>query len=904
MEASTGPPRLPTPPTQPNTEILKQKLLRKGVYPTPKIIHTLRKKQLQKSLRKSKRHQSQSQSQSHSQPLAQSQAQSIAEEAHFQTLKTEYRNFTKAFDSTTEGKNGVPMIGKPWERLERVGLRELASASKEHAAHKLKSEHLRELSEILEKERDQFRWLLDDDIELEEGWLEKERRSQAPLKRRRDEGEEIRFLVDKLSDTNLNVRDWKFSKMMKQCGLQFTEGQLLKIVGGLGDKGQWKHAISVVEWVYNLKEHTHYKSRFVYTKLLAVLGKARRPLEAIQIFDLMRGDCQIYPDMAAYHSIAVTLGQAGLLKELMNIIECMKQKPSRKLKNMRHKNWDPVLLPDVVVFNAILNACVPSHQWKGVSWVFEQLRKSGLRPNGATHGLAMEVMLQSGKYDLVHEFFGKMRRSGEAPKARTYKVLVKAFWEEGKVNEAVRAVRDMEQRGVVGTASVYYELACCLCNNGRWQEAMEEVEKLKKLPLTKPLEVTFTGMIMSSRDGGHVSDCISIFEHIKDQFAPNVGIINAMLKIYGRNDMFSKAKELFEVLKRYISVSNTCLNGCGSSLSPDAYTYNTMLEACTIAHQWEYFEYVYKEMALSGHQLDQSKNATLLVEASRAGKWHLLEHAFDTMLEAGEIPPPLFFTELLCQAAVRHDYERVISMVGAMAHAPFQVSEKQWRDIFEKNGDRIGSDSLKKLLEALCSSDLSKEATVSNLLKSLLSLCSSDNLKGISSSVTSGDSSVDESSLNVDDGRLHCDGRANAQSVSANILSPCNNLYADGETSDTFYDGQTSNGREDDSDSEMTSRFSNYVCDGNGKSSLFTNLEDLADDLASDGSADCCDDRLSNHVEDGRFDDVGEEEHDNPTNSDTQEFDLPSAHEILGTWKESRRKDGVFFPIRYSGKLT
>lgn len=39
----------------------------------------------------------------------------------------------------------------------------------------------------------------------------------------------------------------------------------------------------------------------------------------------------------------------------------------------------------------VLNACVPTQQWKGVSWVFEQLRKCGLKPNGATYGLAMEV---------------------------------------------------------------------------------------------------------------------------------------------------------------------------------------------------------------------------------------------------------------------------------------------------------------------------------------------------------------------------------------------------------------------------------------------------------------------------------------------------------------------------------
>lgn len=61
--------------------------------------------------------------------------------------------------------------------------------------------------------------------------------------------------------------------------------------------------------------------------------------------------------MAAYHSVSVTLGQAGLLKELIKIIDCMKEKP-KKIKNMRRKNWDPVLLPDIVVYNAVGDQCI------------------------------------------------------------------------------------------------------------------------------------------------------------------------------------------------------------------------------------------------------------------------------------------------------------------------------------------------------------------------------------------------------------------------------------------------------------------------------------------------------------------------------------------------------------------
>lgn len=57
--------------------------------------------------------------------------------------------------------------------------------------------------------------------------------------------------------------------------------------------------------------------------------------------------------MAAYHSIAVTLGQAGRLRDLIKVTERMRETPSKKVKHMRNKNWDPTLEPDIVVYNAV-----------------------------------------------------------------------------------------------------------------------------------------------------------------------------------------------------------------------------------------------------------------------------------------------------------------------------------------------------------------------------------------------------------------------------------------------------------------------------------------------------------------------------------------------------------------------
>lgn len=46
----------------------------------------------------------------------------------------------------------------------------------------------------------------------------------------------------------------------------------------------------------------------------------------------MRGARHIYLDMAIYHSVDAILDRAGLLKELLNIIEYMRQQSPKRMK--------------------------------------------------------------------------------------------------------------------------------------------------------------------------------------------------------------------------------------------------------------------------------------------------------------------------------------------------------------------------------------------------------------------------------------------------------------------------------------------------------------------------------------------------------------------------------------------
>lgn len=510
-------------------------------------------------------------------------------------------------------------------------------------------------------------------------------------------------------------------------------------------------------------------------------------------------------------------------------------------------------------------------------------------------------MLQSGKYGLVHEYFEKMRKSGQTPKALTYKVLVRAFSGEGKVNEAVEVVRDMEQRGVVGASSVYYELACCLCSNGMWEDAMLEVEKMKKLSYTRSLEVAFTGMILSSMKAGYIKDCISIFEHMKTHCSPNIGTLNIMLKVYGHNDMFSKAKELFEEIKKGNSDSSPSSDGGTTFLVPDEYTYNSMLEASASALQWEYFEYVYKEMVLSGYQLEQHKHASLLLEASKAGKWHLLEHAFDAILESGEIPNSMYFTEMVLQAIARHDYERAVTLVNTTALAPFQVSEEQWKDLFEKNGERISQDNLDKLLCALENCNVKSEATVVNLSRALQCLCESGPSRDLATSTSFGSKLMEKSRLDGNEEISFSKEETKPRHYEELIIDDDDDsdekpLLDSSDVSFGVSSVVPSSSSTDIIGAEMISGTSKNGFHEDGKTNWPNGKFGFAENEVADDSSDPFPSKLSRISSTENCEDIDEMELEALLGGfgDSDESNLPSAYEVLEVWKERRKKDGMF----------
>ncbi|CAN1226345.1 Pentatricopeptide repeat-containing protein At1g30610, chloroplastic [Linum grandiflorum] len=462
-------------------------------------------------------------------------------------------------------------------------------------------------------------------------------------------------------------------------------------------------------------------SWFIYTTALHVLGKARRPVEALNLFYSMQKRVSTYPDLVAYHSIAVTLGQAGYMKELFDVIDSMQSAPKKKNKEGFLETWDPRLEPDVVVYNAVLNACVRRKQWEGAFWVLQQLKGKKQKPSTATYGLVMEVMFVCEKYNLVHEFFRKLKKAC-IPDALAYRVLVNTLSKESKPDEAVLAVQEMESRGIVGSAALYYDLARCHCSAGRCEEALAQVDKICRVA-NKPLVVTYTGLIQACLEAGRTEDATYIFNHMKQFCSPNLVTCNILLKGYLDHGRFEEARSLFDNMLDYSTQLDNTVR-----VVPDIYSFNTMLEACVSEQRWDDFGHVYETMLQHGHHFNAKRHVRFILEAARGGKEEVVEITWKHLARFGRVPPPPIIKERFCRMLAERDCDSALECVAAAAtdheESP-AFNRTAWSNLLKDNSHRFSRETVIQLLHKakLLVSGNDDDVVANSLLNTLVTVC-------------------------------------------------------------------------------------------------------------------------------------------------------------------------------------
>ncbi|XP_009608074.1 pentatricopeptide repeat-containing protein At1g30610, chloroplastic [Nicotiana tabacum] len=613
-----------------------------------------------------------------------------------------------------KGKFGKSVVKKCVESSDVVEKREGVGAVEEKGSGgKLefrkvvieKRESISKAKHVDEMDRAAFK-SMDDDA------YDKPRVTKADMEQR------IQRLAKCLNGADIDMPEWMFSKMMRSAQIRFSDHSILRIIQILGRLGNWRRVLQVIEWLCSRERFKSHKLRYIYTAALDALGKARRPVEALNLFRAMQEHISSYPDLVAYHCIAVTLGQAGHMKELFDVIDTMQSPPKKKFKTNIIEKFDPRLEPDVVIYNAVLNACGRRKSWEGAFWVLQQLKLRDQQPSVTTYGLVMEVMFECGKYNLVHDFFKKMQKSC-IPNALTYKVLVSTLWKEGKTDEAILAVEDMERRGIVGTASLYYDLARCLCSAGRCEEALMQMEKICKVA-SKPLVVTYTGLLQACLDSGDVQSGVYIFNQMNQFCSPNLVTYNIMLKAYLDNGMFEEARQLFFKLLDNGNHISSKLDSKDKVL-PDVYTFNLMLDAYAAEKKWDDLGFTYSRMLKYGYHFNPKRHIQIVLDSCSAGKVELLEATWKDLAQADRVPPVPLVKEMFRVQLGRGNFSTALACLADYPSSESQAfSARFWMKFFLENSDRLSDGTLFRLLQEVSPVVATKD---SRILNNLMASC-------------------------------------------------------------------------------------------------------------------------------------------------------------------------------------
>ncbi|KAF3785929.1 Pentatricopeptide repeat-containing protein [Nymphaea thermarum] len=225
------------------------------------------------------------------------------------------------------------------------------------------------------------------------------------------------------------------------------------------------------------------------------------------------------------------------------------------------------------------------------------------------------------------------------------------------------------------------------------------VEKICKVA-GKPLVVTYTGLIKACFDSGSIENGIYVYNHMTKFCFPNLVTYNMMLKAYVGHRMFSDAKGLFWKILEGAEVGSK-VTGSGQKLTPDGITFNTMLEACAAEEKWDEFECVYQRMLHHGYQFDVKRHLRLILEASKAGKGHVVETAYSQLVQSGKIPPISIVKERFCYKLQQADCLGAIACVRDLAGYSVAFSKKVWLEFFKNNSQRFQRETLVRLVDSL-----------------------------------------------------------------------------------------------------------------------------------------------------------------------------------------------------------
>jgi len=355
----------------------------------------------------------------------------------------------------------------------------------------------------------------------------------------------------------------------------------------------------------------------------------------------------INPDVSTINTLLDTCSKLGDFSNFNRLCELMIDSENGLISHLPSSN--------IVTFNIILKGInlemcklefsERANFCKGkVELLIQEINKRGLKPNDITLNTIIDIMIESGNFDLAWKYFDEMEKSYEIePDIYTYSTLLKSIknYEPDQKNierafEILKIVKLSKTKGIKPDEILYNCILDTCVKYNKMEQAQAVYNDMKDATI-QPSKITYAIMIRGYGNDYNLEKAFEIFNEMKEKkVQPNEIIYGCLLNACVKSSKIEKACELYDEIQNFSGISmnvvhySTLIKGYtkiksfqkaveiynkmlnDASVTPNIITYNAILDCCVECNDIEMMKKIYEEIKHSAIKEDSAPQPDLI----------------------------------------------------------------------------------------------------------------------------------------------------------------------------------------------------------------------------------------------------------------------------------------------------
>ncbi len=261
------------------------------------------------------------------------------------------------------------------------------------------------------------------------------------------------------------------------------------------------------------------------------------------------------------------------------------------------QNMQTARMPaDAAVWNALVTASGRAGQLQRAFDVLDEMLGVGLRPNARTYGSLIDACARTGDKELALRVYSKARREGFVDELRLYSAAINACVKAksgADLSAAMEVYADLQRAQVAPDSALFGALLMAAGRSGDLSLALELEAEMEREGL-QPCSGTESALLTVHLQHGMLKEAQAIYKRLRAaDVIPHIHAANALVNALG------KERRLGDVVALVCDMIDV-------GLSPDAYTFAGVLNACQRSDECELGLDVYRIMRIRNVTVDNA----------------------------------------------------------------------------------------------------------------------------------------------------------------------------------------------------------------------------------------------------------------------------------------------------------